>query len=235
MTTTLVLTLLRQRLSSPMRMLFLIVVSLFMLGAAVVTRSLSPLGQLGPLFAVVFAAGILGQELSSGTLQLALARPLTRRRYVLGRWLGAVAGIAAIAALLIGVGAILLARNGHAPTAAELGVTYAQAVLDGAATAAVLTAFSALLGGLGDLAILLLLYTSLPLLEQVAPPMGWTMLSRVLDAIHPIVAPRFALGFLAGAGSVSWAGLANASGVLVLGLGIAIAAMNRRELSYGSH
>ena len=235
MTATLVLTLLRQRLSSPLRALFLGVVALVCIVAVVVTRSLTPFSQLGPTLAVVFAAGLIGQEMSSGTLQLALARPLTRRRYVLSRWLGAVAGVAAVAALLLGLALMLLMRSGQVPAFTMIAAAFAQVVLDGAATAAVLAAFSSMVGGLGDLAILLLLYTLLPLLDQVAPHLGWAAVARLIAILQPIVAPHFALGFLAGAGEVSWAGLANAMGVLLLGLGLAIAVLNRRELSYGDH
>jgi ABC-type transport system involved in multi-copper enzyme maturation permease subunit len=40
-------------------------------------------------YGVVFAAGSIGQDVSSGTLQLLLARPVTRPQYVVNRWLGA--------------------------------------------------------------------------------------------------------------------------------------------------
>src|SRR4029079_16239697 len=45
---------------------------------------------------LLFGAGIIGLEASTGVLQLVFARPVTRAEYVLSRWLAAViAGVVA--------------------------------------------------------------------------------------------------------------------------------------------
>jgi len=52
---------------------------------------------------LILAAGIIGQDVSSGVLQLVLARPVTRREYVVSRWLSVslMGGLLASAQVLI--------------------------------------------------------------------------------------------------------------------------------------
>ncbi|TMQ71594.1 MAG: hypothetical protein E6K81_09690, partial [Candidatus Eisenbacteria bacterium] len=96
MNLTLLLATWRQRLMSPIRVVLLgglLVVPL--LGVAFVHGAgLSILGDSVGL-TLVFAVGMIGQDVSSGVLQLLFARPVRRPEYVWSRWLAT--GLAATA------------------------------------------------------------------------------------------------------------------------------------------
>ena len=143
------------------------IVWLIAFGAVVV---LPVLGYVGPVRALVhpsqvgngggigllFVAGLIGLETSSGVLQLVFARPVTRYEYVMSRWLAAVIGGIAASSLQVAIVALAdLARG--TPFPAELYVSLAGSrALDVVGIVAVVTMFSSFLPGLGDLAIFIL-------------------------------------------------------------------------------
>ena len=83
------LAMLRQRLTSPLRLVILGMVFASSWAAGAFMKSLAPLEGAAGMFALTLAAGGIGQEVASGTLTLTFARPLTRTSYVFGRWAGA--------------------------------------------------------------------------------------------------------------------------------------------------
>src|SRR5262249_47296609 len=89
MNRTLIANYLRHRASSFMRVALIIVPSIFALGSVALGHSLAPLAGLSTFYGMVLAAGAIGQDISSGTLQLLLARPVTRPGYVMSRWIAA--------------------------------------------------------------------------------------------------------------------------------------------------
>ena len=104
MNLTLIAAFLQHRLSSPLRMLFL---AAFVLMPLLFVTAAPGMG-LTPLedsfwFVIVLGAGAIGQDVSSGVLQLLLARPITRPEYVTSRWL----------AVAIGAGCDFLTPIGH--------------------------------------------------------------------------------------------------------------------------
>lgn len=64
---------------------------------------------LAGLLAVVLAAGAIAGEIEAGTLHALLARPISRRRYVLGRWLG-LAGLLSVYVAAMAGGLLAAAR-----------------------------------------------------------------------------------------------------------------------------
>lgn len=227
----LVLSLLRQRLTSPMRVTIIVLTAGMSVLMAVALRSFAPLDNLAGVLALVFAAGAIGQDLASGVLQLTFARPLTRRSYVLSRWGGAVAGAWLAHSLVLGLCAVLLAIRGVPMDA--LPVRMLEAGLGIAATAAVLVGFSSLVRGLGDLALYGASLFIPALLAQVARARGELWLERAAAEVGRTVQPDLRLGFLLHGGPVPWSALATWASTAVLFLAIAITVMNRREVSYG--
>ena len=96
---TLIETFLRQRLGSPMRILITLFFFSFPLLFAVFTSNLNVVQNAAGPFALILAAGAIGQDVASGVLQLVFARPVARAEYVLARWLACVLGASTLCAL----------------------------------------------------------------------------------------------------------------------------------------
>jgi len=116
-------------------------------------------GQGGPavLAVLLLAPGSVSRDISSGTVQMILARPIRRSEYLLGRYLGILAVYAAflLVALLVTLAARpLLAGTFGTPdslAATDLFRVAAGEWLDGTLLAATLVFFSTFLPGIGDL------------------------------------------------------------------------------------
>lgn len=230
---TLVASLLRHRLTSPFRMGLLILAGGSSVLIALAIRSLAPLDSLAGALALLFAAGAIGQDLGSGVLQLTFSRPLTRRSYVVSRWVAAVAGAWAVHTLLLALAGAGLAARGVPLSALSLPVRVLEAGMAVSATCAVLVAFSSLARGLGDLGLYAVSMFAPWVLAQVARARGEAWLERVATELGRTFHPPVALGFLVHGGRVPWDALAAWAATLPLFLGLAIAVMNRREISYG--
>ena len=118
MNPTLILALLKQRARSVPRMA--LVFSFFLLPLLVLTFARQAglvVLHTGQAFAVLLGAGIIGQDMSSGTLQLLFARPVTRGEYVLSRWLGASLGASCLVLAQLAIGLLLMALHREVPAA----------------------------------------------------------------------------------------------------------------------
>jgi len=233
---TLVLALLRQRFTSPLRLVFLLLLGWMPMIAIL----MAPRGGFAPLgdcyfIALTLAAGMIGQDLSSGTLQLLLARPVTRTQYVLSRWIAVAAGAMAVVLLQVLLAAlIMLVRGAPVPwdRAALLLGDDALVALGAGAVVALLSSLSA---GIGDLGLLLLVFVSGQVLEKVGMFKSWTWLVLGSEELSRVLKPELALaGFLPGGGPAPWLALVSYLSTVTLCLGLAIVVMNRRELSYAS-
>jgi ABC-type transport system involved in multi-copper enzyme maturation permease subunit len=232
---TLVLSLLRQRLSSPFRLIALLVLA----GPPLFLVLLAPQAGFAPLgdvyfLALAFAAGLIGQDLSSGTLPLLLTRPVTRTRYVTSRWLAASAGTVAVALLQHGLAALLMVLRGAPPPATVLLLALGNAVLLALGTCAVMTLFSSLLSGLGDLGLMALLQLSSNVLAAVGAARSSEALVRAAQEAQRFLKPGFDLATLGHGGALPVFELVSYLSTVTLGLALAIVIMNRRELSYAT-
>lgn len=230
----LVVALLRQRLASPMRLVLLLMLIVPGLGAALLTHSLTPVAGSGYWFALILAAGAIGQDFSSGVLHLTFARPVTRPTYVLSRWFAAAFGAFALSlAQVIPVALTVAANGGERPLAAFAAVTLENFVL-AAAGAAVMVCLSSLVDGLGDVGLFALGTFTLEVGRMLATFKHWSAVEGVIGELQKTLHPQVSFGWLAGQGSPEWTGLAIAASTIALGLAIAIVRVNRRELSYAA-
>jgi ABC-type transport system involved in multi-copper enzyme maturation permease subunit len=231
---TLLVSLWRQRLASAMRAVILtaLVVVWPLFAMMIGGGRLSALGD-GVPFALVFAVGMIGQDVSSGVLQLLLARPVKRSEYVLHRWLGVALGASAASLLQILFAWALFAARGEAPDLGAVAVFLAGREIEIFGVAGVMALFSSLIGGVGDLA----LYMMVNLLGFAVKMVGSLRSSGVLmwigQELGDLVSPRIELAQIV-AGSPSWFAIATFASNLTLCLLLAIWAMNRKELSYAS-
>jgi ABC-type transport system involved in multi-copper enzyme maturation permease subunit len=232
---TLIVTLWRQRLTSPVRMAVVGMLSITPLfGIAFMPGvGLGPLGNAQGLI-LALGAGLIGQDVSSGVLQLLCARPVRRPEYVVSRWLGvALAGIV-VSLLQLGIAAAVLSVRGMAPSAQQVVLFAAGRTIECLGLAAVLTLCSSLIGGVGDLAIYLLGNLGMTILQMVAQVKQWHGLARVAGEIQASLTPTIDLQRQIAATPMPWFPIVSYVSTVTLCLAIAIVVVNRRELSYAS-
>ena len=223
---------LRQRLSSPMRILMALFFFSFPLLYAIFSGSIQTVANAAGPFAVLLAAGAIGQDVSSGVLQLVFARPVKRAEYVMARWLACVSGatlICAVQLLLAVLG--IVARGGHVG-ALDAAVMLLEDALAAGAIVAVVLMLSAMLKGLSDLALYLLGLLFAQIVGMVAGAKHWEWLAIAAAEISNTLSPKPDLAWMAGHGDPSFMGLALVLSTIALGLAAAITLVSRRELSY---
>lgn len=234
MNVTLIGAFLRQRFTSPMRLALLVLFTLFPLGGAAIMGTLEVFSNLAGPIAILLAAGAIGQDVSSGTLQLLLVRPVTRPSYVLNRWLAAVMGAVGIVCSLLVLGTLIMFLRGTPPTAMVLVRMLLEAVSDAAGTAAVIVALSSLVGGLGDLALYFGSMIVLQMLNALAMFKHWDWLARACSELNGVLSPDLSFAWLSSGLSPSPFMFVSFASTVTLALAVAITRLNRRELSYAS-
>src|SRR5262249_27470905 len=169
---------LRQRLTSPMRVGLLLLLAVTTLCAVALMRTVSPLGGLAAPIALILAAGAIGQDVSSGTLQLLLVRPVSRPSVIVSRWLAVVMATTAIEAGLLVLGTLAMMLRGTHPDALDLIRMLLETACVAAGYAAVMIMFSTLVGGLGDLGLYLASYFVISMLGGLGMWENWAWLQR---------------------------------------------------------
>ena len=235
MNLTLVLATLRQRFTSPIR---LVIVLLFgwmpMLPLLIAPRAgFAVLGD-GYFLALTLAAGMIGQDLSSGTLQLLLARPVTRAQYVFSRWGAVAAGTFLIMVLQALVAALIMALRGVPVPWVEAAQFLANGALLALGTAAVMALLSSLAAGIGDLGLLFLVFISAQVLEKLGMFKSWDWLVRGAGELLRVLKPQLDVAPLFHGDPVAWFAVVSYLSTVTICLGLAVVVMNRRELSYAS-
>jgi len=224
----------RQRLTSPIRLALLGTMAGFpLLAVAFMHGGLSILGNSqGPV--LVLGAGMIGQDVSSGVLQLLFARPVRRPDYVLSRWLGVAIAASAVALLQIGVAVALMAARHSMPEAQEL-LTYAAGrVLESFGLAAVLALLSSLIPGFGDLALYLVVTMTAGVVQTVGRMKAWAWLDHLGSEVLASLLPTIDIARLIVASPLPWYPIVSYASTVTLCLALAIVAVNRKELSYAS-
>lgn len=234
MNPTLVVAFLRQRFTSPMRLGLLVLMTLFPLAGVAIMGQLSLLGGIAGPLALILAAGAIGQDVSSGTLQLLLVRPVTRARYLASRWLASVFGAVGLTVFMLLLGTLALMLRGTPPAASELVRMVLEASAAAAGSAAIMVMFSALAGGLGDVG----LYVGSIVVLQMVAILGqfkhWPWLERACTELQGTLSPQLSFVWLTQHLPPSWFALTAWASSITLALAIGIARLNRRELSYAA-
>ncbi len=235
MNLTLVLATLRQRFTSPIRLVILLLLGWMpMLPILIAPRA--GFAALGDCYflTLALAAGMIGQDLSSGTLQLLLARPVTRAQYVFSRWGAVAAGTFLVVVLQTLVAALIMALRGAPVPWGEAALHLGNNALIALGMAAVMALLSSLAGGLGDLGLLVLVFISAQVLEKVGQFKSWDWLVRGAGELLRVIKPELDLAPLFHGGPVAWIAVISYLSTVTLCLGLAVVVMNRRELSYAS-
>ena len=144
---------------------------------AVVDQRLGTLPIIAWLYALVAANGLVGEDVRDGTVQLLLARPITRTRYLGGRLLGALTSALGFTTFLLAVGAAIARPAGDAFT------SVAVTALAGAVwTVVVVFFFSTLLPGRADALAAVGLFLALGAFRFSAIETAW--LRRAVELIQ---------------------------------------------------
>lgn len=234
MNRTLIVAFLRQRLTSPMRLGLIVLATLFPLGGVAIMGSLAVLGGIAAPLALIFAAGAIGQDVSSGTLQLLLVRPVTRPAYLVNRWLAAVIGALGLTLLMFALGTLALMLRGQPPAASELLRMTLESTSAAAGSAAIMISLSTLAGGLGDVGLYFASVILLQMLAAVGQFEQWAWLQRASTELQGVLGPQLSFAWLLQHTPVSWFALASWASSITLALAVGIARLNRRELSYAA-
>lgn len=231
----LVVAFVRQRLTSPLRVVLLAFSFLSPLGMVALSRNLSVLDGSPLWFAFVLAAGAIGQEVSSGVLTLTFARPVTRSSYVLSRWAGAGGFAAALGLAQLAAGLMAIAaRGGPLPGGAGVAAFAFECVLVAFTGAALMVMFSSLVNGLGDVAVWALASIVSTVAGGIAEMKHWTVFERGARELQLTLMPSVHAGWLFGVGDPQVYGLVAALSTLAASLAVAVWVVNRKELSYAA-
>ena len=150
--------LVRQKFGSPVVVALLALLALLIAFTAAADGARGRAFQTASLALIVLGAGAVSRDVSTGAVQMILARPLSRTNYLLGRWLGVLAAFGvflAMAAALVVLFALAIFPAIHS-AAEPLSLPAllrggAGALLDGLLFSATLLCFSTFLPGYGDL------------------------------------------------------------------------------------
>lgn len=225
----------RQRAASPFRLALLaFVVGLPLLPLLVMPQmGLAPLNDVKALILIV-VAGAIGQDVSSGVLQLLFARPIRRSEYVLCRWTGASLAAIALCVFQIAVAFGLLAARGAAPPAASVLEMAGEHVLMSVGLCAVIVLFSSILNGIADVGLWVIGSLTATIVGVAGSALQRPWLARVGKELERVLTPTVSLGFLSTPGSIPWFDIASYLSTITLCLALAIMAVNRKELSYAT-
>jgi ABC-type transport system involved in multi-copper enzyme maturation permease subunit len=217
----------RDRLTRPI-LVFLMIVG----GASMFIASFAGLSDdlLNPagFMTLIFAVGSIGRDLSSGTLALLFTRPLQRWLYVASRWLGAGIASTVASALHILIQFLILRSLGKAPPIADIAAMIFEATTTAFGLAAVIVLLSTLVPGLADVGLWIGIRVLLGLAGGAGVP------QRLREQLDALTSPELAWATIASGGTDAWFAMASYASNVSLCLALAVAVINRKELSYAS-
>lgn len=190
--------------------------------------------QWAVFIAAITAAGLIGLEVSTGSLALFFTRPLSRATYVFSRWAGAVSVAASLVLLsLAGEVAIIAMRDGElAMTPLLLAIVDRLSVVIGIVS--VMTCFSAMASSLGDLVIWLAIHIVAMSLAASGDAAAMPLLIDAAAALRRIANPELDSYRVIASMRVPWSHVSLYLATVLLALGVATFVLNRKELSYAS-
>jgi ABC-2 type transport system permease protein len=144
---------------------------------AAVDARIGTLPVIACLYALVAANGVVGEDVRDGTVQLLLARPITRTAYLGGRLLGALTASLAFATMLLLLGVAIARPSAEAFTSVSV-TCYTGAIW----TVVVVFFFSTLLPGRADVLAAVGLFLALGAFRFSAIESAW--LRRLVELVQ---------------------------------------------------
>jgi ABC-type transport system involved in multi-copper enzyme maturation permease subunit len=190
--------------------------------------------QSGAVLGMILGAGLIGQDVSSGVVQLLFARPVSRGAYVLSRWFAVGLCAAGATILQIALGGLVMALRGAPPGLGAIAGAALEQSLAAFGIVAVLTLLSSLLPGVGDILAWVLLNIAGGVLQMIGGLMRSPWMVRASEEWGRFLSPTLGLQATFGGGVISWFNLVSFLSTVSLCLALAIVILNRREFSYAT-
>ncbi|MEK7477410.1 MAG: ABC transporter permease subunit [Candidatus Coatesbacteria bacterium] len=232
---TIVRTTLRERMAGRGRWFSLVI----LFGMPLLWAGLLPAGTdsfssmwMNALLIWLVGAGVIGEEVSSGTILLVLSRPVSRSEYVFSKWIAlacATAGVLAVQAVAI---AAIAGWRGHPVEAVALVRQVLEAVFRAFGASAVVVMFSALVPGAKEMSVMMFTWLGGTLLGLLGQWKQWTAVTLGGGEVTSFMLPALDLGPLFGGGGFTWSGPVGYLSTVTLALAVAVWWLNRKELSY---
>jgi ABC-type transport system involved in multi-copper enzyme maturation permease subunit len=225
----------QERLSHPIRLGSLLGAFLLPL----VTTAIDPEPQLAESFwaegfAAILATGIIGLEISSGSLALVFTRPIARGAYVVSRWT-AVATIAiGFSILQLACQVVLMRSAGHSVPVELLFFDAADRIFLAGGVSAVFLLFSCIGSSIADLFFWAGANVLADVLQVSGRLTGHASLARAGRWVNELVNPHFDLYRFVFSSPLPWSEALRYASVLSICLVLATSLINRRELSYAT-
>lgn len=217
----------RERLSRPILVLLMVVAGGSML-TATYSGLYDELADPSGLMTLILAVGLVGRDVSSGTLALIFTRPIKRWRYIISRWVGASIAASAISWLHLIVQFLLLRSLGKGLPVGALFEMGFESATGAFGLTAVLVLFSTLVPGIADVGIWIATRMLVDVGERLGVP------QRVGEHLDGLLSPELTWVTLVAGGTSAWFSVASYASNVVLCLAVAVAVINRKELSYAS-
>src|SRR5262249_29907269 len=154
--------------------------------------------------ALVFGAGAVGQDVSSGTLQLLLVRPVSRPSVLVSRWLASALAATAIVTLQLVLATLAMLARGTHPDALDLVRMVLEAGCNAAGSTAVILMLSTLVGGLGDVGLFIATLFVSQMFSALAAFKHWDWLARACEELQGVLMPTLPWGWLVSHTPPSW-------------------------------
>jgi ABC-type transport system involved in multi-copper enzyme maturation permease subunit len=232
MSVTLFRSFLRQRFTSPARLILVAMIFLGPLAMLAATHGGLGFQVLGTatMFGFVLGAGMIGSDASSGVFQLLFARPVTRFEYLLSRWLAVAAAATALHAIQVVLGAWIMSSNHALASWGTVGRFLVEQGLETFALAAVIAAFSSVLPGIGDVIAMFATAISIDILIAASQWAKVGFLGGLLREIKITLSPDSSGLFEWSDGG--WRVLVTLLSSIAIGLAFAAATLARKEITY---
>ena len=135
--------------------------------------------------------------------------------------------------LQVGILCLMLASRGG-PSTREILIQVADEMLSAMGTLSVILFFSAFLSGVGDVLGLALTAITAQVIGGIGQLRQSEAIVRIGAELGRFVSPQFPTATLAGGGAVPWFDVVSYLSTVTLCVAVAVALLNRREISYAS-
>jgi ABC-type Na+ efflux pump permease subunit len=185
----------------------------------------------GALLVWLLGTGIIGEEISGGTILLVLSRPVRRWEYVVSKW----TALSALTAVIVLVQALAIAaiqvRNQGAVDPWTFGFTVLSSLMLGMGSAAVLIFFSVMIPAGREISAVGVVYLVGSLCKILGPVFQHPWLGHAGEELVSLLYPT--VTFVRG-GGIPWVAVTQWASSTYIALLAAVVALNRKELSYAA-
>jgi hypothetical protein len=212
---------------------FALLIVLFISGYFTIAAEGSVSAGQGLWFVWIFGTGIIGKDVSEGVLNLLFSRPIKRAEYVFSKWMAVGFMATPVTWLYLAVGWGILWHMKAPPAWTDMGTSLVLALLICFGASAALVFLSTLVPGFGDLALMFLILLAAQLLRWWVAGQPWPLVKWVLKNVGVFLFPASQWTGM-GLGDISLFDWIGYFAIVTIWLTLAVAMMNRKEITYAN-